>query len=119
MTSTADSARSSALLQFIRSFIHLIAVVAVTAWGFISWPLPWPGVLTGVGVLVLAVLLWALFLSPKPVLHVDRFAQSLFELLLLAAAAAVMFFLGWFWLWPVLLFVVGAVVGYLASARKA
>jgi tetrahydromethanopterin S-methyltransferase subunit D len=51
------------------------------------------------------------------VLRVDRFAQTLFELLLLAAAVAALLALGVFWLWPVLLGIGGAVVGYLALAR--
>ncbi|UOQ56557.1 DUF2568 domain-containing protein [Leucobacter allii] len=115
MTEASETARP--ILQLIRSLIHLLAVVSVTVWGFLAWPLPFPGILTGLGVLVLAVLLWALFLSPRPVLRVDRFAQALFELLLLAAAAAGLLFLGWFWVWPALLFAAGAVVGYLVSAR--
>lgn len=96
---------------------HLAAVLMTAAWGFLGWPLPWPGALIGVVVLTLAVLLWALFLSPRPVLHTDRFAQALFELLLLAAAVAALLSLGVFWLWPVLFGVAGALAGYIASTR--
>lgn len=115
--SNTDPATTS-VWQFIRSLFHLAAIVMVTVWGFVSWPLPWPGVLTGLVVLVLAVLLWALFLSPRPVLRTDRFAQALFEVLLLAAAVAAMLSLGVFWLWPVLFGVVGAVLGYIVSSRQ-
>ncbi|QBE48627.1 DUF2568 domain-containing protein [Leucobacter triazinivorans] len=119
MTSTSETpaARTTVILQLVRSIAHLIAVISVAVWGFVSWPLPFPGVLTGLGLLVVSVLLWALFLSPRPVLRVDRFAQALFELLLLAAAVAALLALGVFWLWPVLLGVGGAVVGLLASNR--
>lgn len=119
MTSSAQTppTRAAAILQLLRSVFHLVAVIAVTVWGFVSWPLPFPGVLTGLGLLVLSVLLWALFLSPRPVLRVDRFAQALFELLLLAAAVAALLALGVFWLWPVLFGVAGAAVGFLTSSR--
>ncbi|MFT4231586.1 MAG: DUF2568 domain-containing protein [Leucobacter sp.] len=120
MTSASDThpTRAAAILQFARGVFHLVAVVSVTVWGFVAWPLPFPGALTGVGFLVLSVLLWALFLSPRPVLHVDRFAQALFELLLLAAAVAALLALGAFWLWPALLGIAGAAVGFLASSRS-
>lgn len=109
---------STSIPQFLRSLFHLAAVIMVTVWGFIAWPLPWPGILIGVGVLVLAVLLWALFLSPRPVLRTDRFAQAVFEVLLLAAAVAAMLSIGVFWLWPVLFGVAGVVLGYVVSSRQ-
>lgn len=119
MTSASETqpTRATAILQLARGVFHLVSVVSVTVWGFVAWPLPFPGVLTGLGLLVLSVLLWALFLSPRPVLRVDRFAQALFELLLLAAAVAALLALGVFWLWPALLGVAGAVVGFLVSSR--
>lgn len=110
---------SGAVLVLLRSLFHAAAVISVAVWGFLAWPLPFPGVFTGIGILVLAVLLWALFLSPRPVLRTDRFAQALFELLLFAAAVAALLALGVFWVFPVALGVIGAVIGYLASSRKA
>ncbi|MFV0432732.1 MAG: DUF2568 domain-containing protein [Leucobacter sp.] len=121
MTSATETrpARSAVILQLVRSLIHLIAVVSVTVWGFTAWPLPFPGVLTGIGFLVLSVLLWAMFLSPRPVLRTDRYAQALFDLLLLAAAVGALLALGVFWVWPTLYGVVGAVLGYIVSMRPA
>ncbi|PRI11299.1 DUF2568 domain-containing protein [Leucobacter massiliensis] len=119
MTSTSDAQprRSTAILQFARGVFHLVAVLSIAVWGFLAGRLPVPGIVTGLVLLVLAVLLWALFLSPRPVLRVDRYAQALFELLLLAAAVAALIDLGVFWLWPALFGVAGAVVGFLASTR--
>lgn len=114
--SNTDPATTS-VWQFVRSLFHLAAIVMVTVWGFLAWPLPWPGLLTGIGFLVLSVLLWALFLSPRPVLHTDRFAQALFEILLIAAAVAGMLALGVFWVWPALFGIVAVVYGYVASTR--
>lgn len=110
--------RSTAILQVVRALFHLATVVIITVWGFVSWPLPFPGIITGVGFLALTVVIWALFLSPKPMLRTDRFGQALVELLLLAAAVAALLFFGIFWVWPMVFGVAGAVVGYLASARK-
>lgn len=121
MTSPQEQAqhtRSAAVLLLTRSLCHFIAVTSVTVWGFLAWPLPFPGILTGVGFLALSVLVWALFLSPRPVLRTDRFGQALVELLLLAAAVAAMFDFGFFWVWPVLFGVAAAAVGYVASARR-
>lgn len=115
--SNTQTSRPSATLPLLRGLFQLAAIVSVAAWGFLAWPLPFPGLLTGLGVLVLAVLLWALFLSPRPVLRTDRFGSALVELLLLAAAVAALLDLGVWWWIPVTLGVAGAVVGYLASAR--
>lgn len=114
---TQPDPATTPILQLVRGLFHLAAVVGVTVWGFIAWPLPWPGVLIGIGVFVFAVLLWALFISPRPVLRTDRFAQALFELLLLAAAVAALLSLGVFWVWPALFGVAGAVIGFIASTR--
>ena len=107
------------MLQLARGLFHLAAIVTVTVWGFLAWPLPFPGILTGIGLCILSVLLWALFLSPKPVLRVDRFAQALFELCLIAAAVAALLALGVFWVWPVALGIAAAAVGFIASSRSA
>ena len=114
----AQPARSTILLQLARGIFHFIAVVSVTVWGFLAWPLPFPGVLTGIGFLVLSVLVWALFLSPRPVLRTDRFGQALVELLLLAAAVAALLDFGIFWVWAAFYGGVAAVVGYIVSTRS-
>lgn len=104
-------------LQLVRALFHLASVVALTVWGFISWPMP-VGIFTGIGFLVVSVLVWALFLSPRPVLRTDRFGQALVELLLLAGAVAALLFMGMFWVWPVAFGVIGAVIGFVASSRS-
>ncbi|HUH52662.1 MAG TPA: DUF2568 domain-containing protein [Microbacteriaceae bacterium] len=118
MTETVPPKNNPAVIGAIRSVWHLIAVAVVTAWGFITWALPFPGLFFGVGALVLAVLLWALFLSPKPVLRADRFAQSMIELLLLASAVAAMIELNVPWVIAALFGVIGAVLGYIVGLPK-
>ena len=46
---------------------------------------------------MLTVVIWALFLSPKPVLRTDRFGQALIELLLIAGAVGALLSLGVHW----------------------
>lgn len=114
-THSATPSRTPAVLQLLRSLSHLIAAIAITVWGFLSWPLPFPGVFTGIGFFVAVVVIWALFLSPKPVLRTDRFGQALVELLILAAAVAAMFDFGWFWAIPLAFGLAAATIGYLSS----
>lgn len=123
MTSITDQPQSSRArvtltLQLARTLFHLIAVASVTVWGFLVQPLPFPGVFTGVGFLVLSVVVWALFLSPKPMLRTEAFGEALIELLLLAAGVAALLDFGIFWLWPALYGVAAATVGYTVSIRR-
>lgn len=113
-----QSSRSATVLLLIRSACHLAVVVAITAWGFLAWPLPFPGVLTGLGFLLATVLIWALFLSPRPVLRTDRFGQALIELLLIAAAVAAILDFGWNWILAAALGLFAATIGYIASTSR-
>ena len=109
---------SSAVIGIARSLMHLIAVVSVTWWGFTAWSLPLPGLIFGFAALILSALLWALFLSPKPVLRSDRFAQSMIELLLIATAVAALIDLGVNWIIAAVYGVVAAVLGFIAGTRR-
>lgn len=102
----------------LRSVWHLLAIIAVTLWGLFSWPLPLPGVFAGAGALLAAVVMWALFLSPRPVLRTDRFALGLIELVLLAAAVAALLSLGVHWLIAAAFGIIGAVLGFIAGKPK-
>ncbi|MGK0722804.1 YrdB family protein [Leucobacter sp. W1478] len=113
----SSPSRSSLILQLVRSACHLITVVIVAIWAFADWAWPWPGLLTGIGFTILAILIWALFLSPKPVLHTDRFGQGLIELLFLASGVGAMLALGVHWVVALVFGIVAAVVGYLAPSR--
>jgi hypothetical protein len=98
-----------------RSLIHLVVMLSIVSWGFLTWPLPLPGLVIGFAILIGVIVLWALFLSPKPVLAVDRFGRSIVEIVLIGGAVAALLSLGVFWLIPVALGIVGLVVGFLAE----
>ena len=78
----------------LRFFHELLAFVTLGIWGFVSFPLPWPGVLVGLGAPALAILLWALFNSPKAVFKVDPFGQALVEIAVFSAAAIAWWMMG-------------------------
>lgn len=77
----------------IRFVLELFAIVSLGIWGFVAWPLPW-NIVVGIGAPVLAILLWALFRSPKAVLHVDAFVKALVEIVVMGCAAFAWWSLG-------------------------
>ncbi len=100
------------IFSVIRLLFHVATVVFIGLWGFTAFEFPLPALLWGVGGVVVAILVWALFLSPKPVLHTDRFGQSLVELLFLAGGAAAMYLFG-VPLWVVVIYgVVAPAIAY-------
>jgi hypothetical protein len=80
--------------DILRFVLELFAFVTLGIWGFVAFPLPWPGVLIGLGAPALAILLWALFVSPKAVFHVDPFGQALVEIAVFSASAIAWWMLG-------------------------
>ena len=101
----------------LRFVLELFAFVSLGIWGFVAFPLPWPGVLVGLGAPALAILLWALFVSPKAVFRVDPFGQALVEIAVFSAAA-----IGWWMLGQpvvaVVLALVAAVSGILHGRKQ-
>jgi hypothetical protein len=91
--------------DILRFFLELFAFISLGIWGFLAFPLPWPGVLVGLGAPALAILLWALFVSPKAVFRVDQFGKALVEIAVFTAAA-----IGWWMLGQPIVAVVFAVV---------
>lgn len=101
-----------------RGVAQVAAIVIVTIWGFLDWTFPAPAVFIGAGALILGVLIWALFLSPRPVLRTDRFGQALIELLLIAAAVFALLALEATWWIAVLFGITAAAIGFIASSRQ-
>lgn len=101
----------------LRFLLELFAFVSLGIWGFLAFPLPWPGALVGIGAPALAILLWALFVSPKAVFRVDPFGQALVEIAVFSGAA-----IGWWMLGQpvvaVALAVVAAVSGILHGRKQ-
>lgn len=68
-------------LDIVRSIVLVVAVGTLALWGFATWPLPW-NVVLGIGAPVIVILMWALFLSPRPVLRLHPFLRAAVELLI-------------------------------------
>lgn len=66
-------------LDIVRVVVLIAAIGSLALWGFASWDLPW-SIVIGIGAPVVALLLWALFLSPRPVLRVHPFLRAIVEL---------------------------------------
>ncbi|MFU8946097.1 YrdB family protein [Mycetocola zhadangensis] len=101
--------------DILRLFLELFAIVSLGIWGFLGWSMPW-NVIIGIGAPVVAILLWALFRSPKAVFSVDAYAKALIELLVMGAAA-----LAWWDLgvpFVALVFGVVAVISGLVNGRR-
>ncbi|MFF2494496.1 YrdB family protein [Agromyces sp. NPDC058064] len=102
--------------DILRFFLELFAFVSLGIWGFMAFPLPWPGVLIGLGAPALAIIAWALFMSPKAVFRIDPFGKALVEIAIFSAAA-----IGWWMLGqPVvaIVFAVVAAVSGIINGRK-
>ena len=80
--------------DILRFLLELFAFVSLGIWGFLAFPLPWPGVLVGLAAPALAILAWALVLSPKAVLRIDPFGQALVEIVIFTCAALCWWMLG-------------------------
>lgn len=101
--------------EVLRFVLELFAFVSLAVWGFIAWPLPWNFVV-GIGAPLLAAVLWALFRSPKAVIHIDTFGKAIVEIIVMTAAA----FAWWDLRQPVVavVFAVVALVSGIVSGRK-
>lgn len=69
------------VLDVIRTVVLIAAVASLALWGFATWSLPW-NIVVGIGAPVVVILVWALFLSPRPVLRVHPFLRAAVELLI-------------------------------------
>lgn len=68
-------------LDIIRAVILIAAIASLTLWGFAMWAFPW-NVVLGIGAPLIVLLIWALFLSPRPVLRLHPFVRAAVELLI-------------------------------------
>lgn len=70
-------------LDIVRVIVLVLAMASLALWGFAAWTLPW-NVIFGIGAPLIVLLVWALFLSPRPVLHLHPFLRAAVELLIYA-----------------------------------
>ena len=73
------------------------AFVTLAIWGFTGWPFPW-NIVAGIGAPLLALVVWALFVSPRAVLAVHPFIRAIVELFVYAAATIAWWSMGHAWI---------------------
>ncbi|MGX1932754.1 YrdB family protein [Microbacterium resistens] len=117
--STAPAAGMTARvtpLDIVRVVILLVAVASLVLWGLVAWSLPW-NIVAAIGAPTVVVLVWALFLSPRPVLAVHPFLRAAVELAVYAGVTIAWWSLGQTWIG--LGFGVVAVAAGLVAGRRA
>jgi hypothetical protein len=94
----------------------LFAFATLALWGFLAWPLPW-NIVFGIAAPVAAILVWALFVSPRAVLAVHPFVRAIVELLVYAAATVAWWNMGQVWV-GIIFAIVAITCGLFAGRRR-
>lgn len=103
-------------LDVVRVVVLIAALASLALWGFAVWTMPW-NLVAAIGAPVVTLLLWALFLSPRPVLVVHPFLRAAVELVLYAAVTVAWWTMGQAWIG--LGFAVVAIATGLMAGRRA
>lgn len=83
-------------IDIVRLLVELFAIFSLALWGFLAWPFPW-NIVAGIAAPAAAVLVWALFVSPKAVFPIHPYLRALVELLVYAAATIAWWSMGQAW----------------------
>ena len=103
--------------DIIRFVLELFALFSLGFWGYLAWPFPWPGILFTIGTPLFAAVVWGLFRSPKAVFPLDPVGRVLVEVLVMGAAVAAWFMLG-YWVVGLVFGIVAAVSGFINGRRE-
>jgi hypothetical protein len=95
---------------------ELFAFASLAIWGFVSWPLPWT-IVFGIATPAVAIVVWALFVSPRAVFAVHPFVRAVVELLVYVSATIAWWSLGATWV-GLIFGVVAVTVGVIAGRRR-
>ncbi|MDO8381741.1 MULTISPECIES: YrdB family protein [Microbacterium] len=85
------------VIDIVRLLTELVAFGTLALWGFLAFAFPW-NLVFGIGTPVFAILLWALFLSPRAVIAVHPFVAAFIELLIFVSATLAWWSLGQPWI---------------------
>ncbi|MFE5409243.1 YrdB family protein [Microbacterium sp. NPDC056569] len=105
-----------AAIDLIAFVCQILAFGTLALWGFAMWPFPW-NIVAGIAAPVVAILLWALFVSPRAVFAVHPFVRAIVELLVYAAATAAWWSMGNAWI-GLAFGVVAVTAGVVAGRRR-
>lgn len=85
------------VIDVVRLLTELVAYGTLALWGFAAFAFPW-NIVIGIGAPLFAILVWALFLSPKAVVRVHPFVAAFIELLVFVSATLAWWSLGQPWI---------------------
>lgn len=102
-------------LDIVRVLVLIAALASLALWGFGEWATPW-NIVVGVGAPLLTLLVWALFLSPRPVLRLHPFLRALVEVLIYVGVTLAWWSIGQAWVG--LAFAVVAVTSGVIAGRR-
>lgn len=103
-------------LDIVRTVVLIAALASVALWGFAMWHFPW-NLVFGIGAPLIVLLVWALFLSPRPVLRLHPFVRAAVELLIYAGVTLAWWSMGLAWA-GIAFAVVAVAVGLFAGRRN-
>lgn len=109
----AGTRRPLSAIEVLAFVCEIVAFGVLAVWGFVFWLFPW-NIVAGIGTPLVAILLWALFVSPRAVFAVHPFVRAIVELLVYAAATAAFWAMGMTWIgvgYAVIAITVGAIAG--------
>jgi hypothetical protein len=116
-TPPEPAARERPSVVDVLAFVCLLfAFVTLAIWGFSTWPFPW-NIVVGIGAPAVAILVWALFVSPRAVFAVHPFIRAVVELLVYASATLAWWNVGLTWV-GLVYGIVAVVAGALAGRRR-
>jgi hypothetical protein len=95
---------------------ELFSFASLAIWGFAFWPFPW-NIMVGIAAPVIAILVWALFVSPRAVFAVHPFIRALVELLVYVSATMAWWSMGQLWI-GLVFGIVAVTVGVIAGRRR-
>lgn len=105
-------------IDVVRTIVLIAALATFALWGVFAWydHFPW-NVVAAVATPTLALVLWALFVSPRAVVRVHPFVRVLVELLIFAAATICWWSMGQAWI-GIAFGVVAVATGVMAGRRS-
>jgi hypothetical protein len=108
--------RPLSAVEIVSFVCQLFAFGTLAFWGFAAWEFPW-NLVFGIGAPLAAILLWALFVSPRAVFAVHPFVRAIVELLVYASATIAWWSIGETWI-GLGFAVVAVVFGALSGRRR-
>lgn len=108
--------RPLSAVDIVSFLCELFAFATLAFWGFTAWEFPW-NIGFGIAAPLVAILLWALFVSPRAVFAVHPFIRAIVELFVYASATIAWWSTGQVWIGLVFA-IIAVTFGVIAGRRR-